>query len=122
MIGLEQHEYGHGFGDGYPSITQVDVRIPGLMPAVHNSEGRIIQPSNLEDLAQQARAIFAERPWYRSLLSDVRQHRKSAVFVATLGGITIFAAAVAGFEFGVRHGQDLRYLSKILKRKRPKDR
>jgi|SRR3989344_7552436 len=116
MPELEQQE--HGFnGDGYSFLTQVDVRIPGLIPGVHKSEGGIIQPSNLADLAHQARAIFAEKPWYQLLLRDVRQHKKSAVFIVALGTVTIFVATAAGFEFGVRHGQDLRHLPKILRRK-----
>lgn len=94
------------------------VDIPGLRPAVYDSEGKVIEPDNLGDLTEEARAIFDEKPWYRTLLAEVRQHQKSAIFVTVLGGITIFVATAAGFEFGLRHGQDLRHLPRILRRKK----
>lgn len=100
------------------SLAQAGVDIPGLRPEIRGSDGRITRPSNLTDLAEQAKEVFITKPWYRLLLRDVRQGKKSAVFITVLGGITIFAATAAGFEFGIRHGQDLRNLPRILKRKK----
>lgn len=97
-------------------IAQIDVSIPGLRPDIRDSNGIIIKSNNLTDLASEARIIFADKPWYRPLLNDVRRHKKSAIFLAALGGITIFVATAAGFEFGIRHGQDLRHLPKILRK------
>lgn len=99
-------------------VGQLDVSITGLRAEIRDTNGKIIEPGNLLDLAEEARAIFDEIPWYRSLLSAVRQHKKSAVFVAAAGGIIIFVATAAGFEFGVRHGQDLRHLPRILRGKK----
>lgn len=99
-------------------VGQLEVSIPGLRPEIRNLDGRVISPNNLGDLAEGARAIFDEKPWYRPLLKEIRQHKKSAIFVAVLGGITIFVATAAGFEFGIRHGQDLRHLPKILRGKK----
>lgn len=105
-------------GSNYVLIAQRDVEIPGLRPEIRDSNGQIIEATNLGDLANEAKKIFDEKPWYRSLLTEVRQHKKSAIFITTLGGISIFVAAAAGFEFGVRHSQDLRHLPKILRRKK----
>lgn len=105
-------------GNNYVLLAQRDVGITGLRPDTRDSNGKIIEPNNLTDLAEEARAIFAEIPWYRSLLREVRQNKKSAIFIAALGGITIFVAGTAGFEFGVRHGQDLRHLPRILRKKK----
>lgn len=98
-------------------VGQLDVSLPGLIQEIRNTNDQVIEPSNLGDLAEEAKAIFAQKSWYRSLLRDVRQHKKSAIFVVAMGGIIIFVATAAGFEFGVRHGQDLRHLPKILRRK-----
>ena len=114
---MTEVEEDHPIGDSSAPVVQVDVSIPGLRPEIHGSDGKISRLSNLSNLAKQAREIFSEKPWYRPLLSDVRQGKKSAIFVTALGGITIFVAAAAGFEFGVRHGKDLKHLPRILKRR-----
>ena len=104
--------------NGFVAIGRVDVDVPGLKPDQRDSNGRVKIPNNLFDLSREASKIFSEKPWYRDLLTDVRKHRKSAVFITSLGSIAIFVAGAAGFEFGVRHGRDLNVLPKILKRKK----
>lgn len=104
--------------NGFVVIGRVDVDVPGLKPDLRDGNGKVRKPSNLLDLSEEANKIFSEKPWYRALLTDVRKHRKSAIFITSLGSIAIFVAGAAGFEFGVRHGRDLNVLPKILKRKK----
>lgn len=99
-------------------IAQIRVDVPGVRPEIRDVNGQVVCPTNLEGLAKVARETFQQKPWFGPLLRDVRQGKKSAIFVTVLGGITIFAATAAGFEFGIRHGQDLKHLPKILGRKK----
>ena len=104
------------YSDGSSPIVRVDIDIPGLKPEQRDSSGKIRIPNNLPSLSVVTRKVLSEKPWFGDLLRSVRQHEKSAIFVTSLGGIAIFVAGVAGFEFGVRHGQDLQLLPKHLKR------
>lgn len=98
-------------------IAQVDVEVLGLKPETRDRNGNISDPGNLADLAEKTQKIFVEKPWFQPLLDDVLQHKKSAVFITAAGLIIIFVATAAGFEFGIRHGRDLRDLQDILRKK-----
>lgn len=100
-------------------IAEIGVEVPGLKPDVRSStDDKIIRPSNLDTLAEKVDEILSNKPWYRLLLDDVSQSKKSAIFTIALGTLTIFVATAAGFEFGIRHGQDLKHLPKILSRQK----
>ncbi len=111
---VEKNPGVHEFFDGSAPVIRQEIEVPGLKAGNHRSV------SNYTELPEEKRRIFSEKPWYRILLSDVRKHKKSAIFVTTFGGVIIFVAGVAGFEFGVRDGRDLRILPKLLKRKKNK--
>lgn len=113
----ERHPGVHEAFDGSPPVGRLEVNIPRLKPDSVSAEGKIIRPGNLFKMTAETNEELAKKPWYKTLLSDVRKHRKSAVFITSLGSIAIFVAGAAGFEFGVRHGRDLKILPKILKRK-----
>lgn len=102
---------------GSTLIAQVGVEVMGLKPETYDRNGNISHPDNLADLAKETQEIFAKKPWFQPLLEDVLQHKKSAVFITAAGLITIFVATAAGFEFGIRHGRDLRDLQEILRKK-----
>lgn len=97
-------------------IAQTDVLVPGLKPDVRaDVNGPIVKASNLEGLTDKVRDTLDEKPWYKHLLTDVLEGKKSAVFiVSSIGVLTIFAATAAGVEFGIRHGRDLRELQNLL--------
>lgn len=95
-------------------VGQIDVNIPPLRPDAIDTHGKIIRPSNLLAHARMARESILNTSWYGPVMKAVREHKKDAIFVTGLGVITIFVAG-AGFEFGVRHGRDIRILQKMLK-------
>jgi hypothetical protein len=97
--------------------VQSKVEVPGLMPPVLTPEGKVKQPDNLAEKAEEIKRIADEKPWLKSLISDVRQGKKSAIFTVGVGSIIIFSAVV-GFEFGLRHGKDIRELSRIIRSSR----
>ena len=101
-------------------IAQLEVEVPGLKHEVRDSKDdtTIIRPSNLEELGGKVMSILEKKPWYKPLLEDLHQGKKSAIFTVAFGGLTIFVATAAGFEFGFRHGRDLRHLSEIIGRKK----
>lgn len=114
---IERHPGVHEAFDGSPPIVRLEVSIPRLKPDSVDADGKITKPGNLFQMTAEASEELSKKPWYKSLLTDVRKYRKSAVFITSLGSIAIFVAGAAGFEFGVRHGRDLKILPKILKRK-----
>ncbi|MBI4039060.1 hypothetical protein HY384_03830 [Candidatus Daviesbacteria bacterium] len=102
-------------GMGLPVESVIPVS--GLRPPVLNGNGEIavdgrtnqFLEGNLEDKMPEIAEIIAKRyHWVSRLAEEVRQHKKSAIVVAALGGLTILSAVGAGFEFGVRHGEDIR--------------
>jgi hypothetical protein len=97
--------------------VQSKVEVPGLMPPVLTPEGKVKQPDNLAEKAEEIKRIADEKPWLKTLISDVRKGRKSAIFTIGVGSIIIFSAA-AGFEFGVRHGRDIKELGRIIRSSR----
>lgn len=105
---------------GILTVGQVHIEVPGLKPDTLDNKGRVIKPGNLSERVDVIHKTFFEKPWLRGLMSSVRNEEKSAVFYITAGGIVIFVAGVAGFEFGVRHAKDLGILPKLLKRGKKK--
>lgn len=99
-------------------IAQIDIKIPKLIPEIPHSNGSVLRESNLKDLADEAGEIFNEKPWFRPLSEEIEQHKKSATFVIVLGGISIFVAASAGFEFGIRHGKDIKDLIDMARKRK----
>lgn len=115
---IERHPGIHEILDGSSPVVQLGVDVPELRPENRDSNGRVTKLSNLSDISIEANKVLSEKPWYRTLIGDVRKSRKSAIFIVSLGSLIIFVAGMGGFEFGVRNGKDLRILPKLLKRKR----
>lgn len=100
-------------------IGQLNLEVPGLKPEIRTDDGKVICQSNLDELMDKTDEALNKKPWYKPLLRDVLEDKKSAVFiVSSIGVLTIFAATVAGFEFGIRHGKDLKHLSEMLDRRK----
>ena len=100
------------------AIAEARIPVTGLQPPVHDTKrGEVIKEGNLTNRLPELNDAIDKRPWFRQLLKDVRAGKKSAVVTTALGGIVITAAIGAGFEFGIRHGQDLREFSKLLRKR-----
>lgn len=89
--------------------VEIRVEIPGLMPPAED------RPGNLEQKLPAIQEELERREGLDTLFADVRAHKKSAIFWTVAGGLVIFVATAAGFEFGIRHGQDLKVLLEKLK-------
>lgn len=114
---VEEKNNGQGYRGGNVYLAQTTVDIPGFKPDIRGFDGKINIKGNLGELSGEIQGILFQRSFYRKLLQSVRQDRRSAIFYGVIGGISIVAATAVGFEFGIRHGQDLRILPKLLKRK-----
>src|SRR4051812_41187611 len=109
-------------------IAQTEINIPGLKPdkvyppIFNNKSGKIMregytQEANLSEKSQEIRDEIKKRPWLRNLWRDIRAGKKSAIVTVVLGGLVITTAAGAEFEFGIRHGRDIKEIRNLLKRK-----
>lgn len=106
---------GEAVDPGLPGV--VTVAVSKLEPIESRKKSRL--GSNLWRILPDVRDAVLKKGWYPKLLSDVRQGKKKAVVITTLGSLAIFVAA-AGVELGLRHGQDLRVFDKLLKRGKKK--
>lgn len=104
-----------------PQIAQVHVDVPGLMPDIINAKGEMLKQSNLgEKLPFIHDTLEGIEPkehktFYQKIIEDIHSGKKSAIYTITgIGVLTFFVATVAGFEFGIRHGKDLRHLDSLL--------
>ncbi len=100
------------------SLAQTHISIPGLTPDIQGADGKIVARGNFKELSQEVKRTLAREPWFKELLKNVRQDKQSAIFYGVVGGLTIIAATTMGFEFGIRHGKDLKILPKLLKRRK----
>lgn len=112
-----------------PSIPiESVIRVIGLRPPVLDSngqvgiDGRTNKPceGNLEEkLPEIEKIIKRAHHWLPRLVGEVTAHKKSAIVFAAVGGLTILSAVGAGYEFGIKHGEDIRdFYSRIQRIKR----
>jgi hypothetical protein len=106
------------------AIVQSVIPIPGLRPELHSAKDELIRESNLSDKLDEVSEAMAARPWLSRLVRDVQAGRRTAVVTTSLGALVVTVAVGAGLELGVRHGQDLREISRLVQtwRKRAKKR
>ncbi|MBI2051416.1 hypothetical protein HYT33_01505 [Candidatus Roizmanbacteria bacterium] len=96
------------------------VHVPfGLQPRDFDSKGDFMNPEKEREFA----AMLADEKsadkktkkiaqWFSEFGKDVEAGKRKGWMVPTVGGVTIFVAAV-GFEFGLRKGKDVRHLIKL---------
>ncbi len=101
------------FDDEDIYVARTDIRVPRFRSNIVDDDGTVVALGNMDQMAREIKKRLSVESGFRELLSDVRQGKKSAVFYGVAGAIVIFTAAV-GFEFGLRDGQDLKLLPKIL--------
>lgn len=107
-----------------PYVGEVVVPFPGLRPeTTHSKTGEVITPSNIdsEEMKEQLKEIFDKNSkrgkWLREMRRDIREGKRSVVYLEELGALTFLVAAGVAFEFGVRHGKDIKILTSKLRRK-----
>lgn len=104
----------------YPEIllAQTSLSVPGLMPPTYDIGGKIKTGDNLQEKLSEIDTLIAgeDHSWYQRLVNDVMSSRKSAIFKIAVGSIIVFAATGAGFEFGIRHGRDIRELHGLVEK------
>lgn len=111
---------------GFPHIGRVIVKIPGLRPPLLRKEDEIAKPSNLEseEILEKLGGVLSlpdnpeEQPsktakWFHNLSEEVKKGKKSAIFYPELGAV-VFVVGIGVVEFGVRHGEDIRKLARLL--------
>jgi hypothetical protein len=105
-------------------IVQSVIPIPGLRPELHSLKDEVIRESNLPEKLDEVSEAIAARPWLSRLIRDDHAGRRTAVVTTSLGALVVTAAVGAGLELGLRHGKDLRELSRLVKgwRKRSRKR
>jgi hypothetical protein len=88
------------------------VTVGGIYPELGEEGQKGYRPSNVfdEKVFPRVAEALKNREWFGKLAQDVLDNKKSAVFVVMVSGIVIFAAAGAGYEFGIRKGKDIRHL------------
>lgn len=108
-------------------VGQVNIEISGLQDQILSKKGEVLVAGNLEEkLPQMASSLLSSegsehKTVFERLVHDVRDGKKSAVWtIVGIGGFTIFAATVAGYEFGIRNGRDIHKLYEKLVPHRPK--
>ena len=107
-----------GNPDGHPIMPVVSERIPmgGIRPDMVGPDNTV-REGNFNDKRTLILEELNKRPWFRALAEDVQANRKSAILVTFVGGVMIIAVAAAGYEFGIRHGRDIRQLFPQRKKK-----
>ena len=103
----EQEKPRGSSGETIPVVSG-RVLISRLKPNVGIEGSRGFLAGNVEELTPLITATLDSEPWFRKLAKKVADHEQSAILVASLGAVVIIAAGVAGFEFGVRNGRDIR--------------
>lgn len=118
-------------------VGEVHIAVPGLIaePVFDDRTGRQVKASNLEDPEMQSKiADILNNPKYEGLVSGIRSGARMAfsrfefvkndkgdlqtgikITVVTLGTV----AAAAAYEFGIRHGKDVREVIDVFKPKNP---
>lgn len=95
------------------------MEVQGLRADIFDENGNKVVESNLQDpkILAKTKEALTKAPWYKSLLEEVKANKKRVLIVTTLGGISLF---VAGFEFGVRGGKDIKDFLVLFKKHRTK--
>lgn len=97
--------------------VQSVIDISGLIPPTLDSNGQIAIDKrtgqtlvgNLDKkLPEIEEVVKKSHSWLYRLAGEVRDHKKSAIVFAVTGGIMVLSAIGARYEFGVRHGEDLK--------------
>lgn len=105
----------------YP--VQVNIDVPGVRPTLRRENGQLQVTSNLEkpEVAEQlSKEVHEKKPWFvTSLKEAVLRGERSGIWIPVVGGVSVFVAA-AGFEFGIRHGKDIKELYALLSKHAPK--
>ncbi len=104
--------------DGHPIMpVETDrVVVPRLRPDVFDPRKGFIS-GNFDSLMPQVLEALKKRPGFEALVKDIKEHKKSAIIVTSVGGLTLLVATIAGYEFGIRHGRDIRQLFRSKKGK-----
>lgn len=105
-----------------PSVPgQISLGVSKARPAVRGKEERLIEDDNIDTLGKDIISAIRSEKKVR-LFGRIRRALESGdiqgIYTVTAGMLTIFVAA-AGFEFGIRHGKDIRHLEDILRGHRP---
>jgi len=102
----------------HPVIPVVSENIPmgGIKPDMVLRDDTIVE-GNFHEKKDLILQELNKHPWFMTLAEDVRTNRKSAILVTFVGGVAIIAAAAAGYEFGIRHGRDIKQLFESKKKK-----
>jgi hypothetical protein len=97
--------------DGHPIIPVQSgiVLVPGLRPDAFHREGGFTA-GNFDELRPQVMEALNRHSGFKALVKDIKEHKKSAIIITSVGSLTLLVAAVAGYEFGIRHGRDVQQL------------
>lgn len=100
------------------AIAQAHIEVAGLQPDVHDIQtGEVIKKGNFDEKLPEVHEAISSKLWFYKLLDDVHSGKKSAVVKLALGAIVVTAAIGSGYEFGIRHGKDIREFSHLVKDK-----
>lgn len=108
--------------------VQSIIDVPGLRPPVLDRNGKIAVDTktgqalsgNIDSkLSAIEKSVREEHGWFPHLVQAVRNNRRSAIVVVATGSLMILSAVGTGYEFGVRHGEDIRKFYTRLQRIRP---
>ncbi len=106
-------------------VGRIDLYVSDLDAEVIGRDGKILKPSNLsEPNIQEKIRNLLESPQYKGFVEGIesgekmafaafKAHRILSIFVISVG----VTAAVAAYEFGIRHGEDVRKVINIFKPK-----
>lgn len=97
--------------------TQIEDKDPKVREEREKEKKRLIEGivTNLVESPEGLDTPEAKknRTWFQNMVGDVKEGRRSVVWVPTAGAIIFFTAAVAGYEFGIRHAKDIRELAHL---------
>lgn len=106
-----------------PIPGQKVVRLPFVKVGDIDEIGRITNPETYEkvielltDTKSPNEQGAKDAKWFIELIKDVKAGKKTALVEAGAGILTFFVAAAAGYEFGIRKGEDLRSWADKMKK------
>lgn len=112
--------------------AQVHVPLIGILPLMdRGQDGHIRMQTDFETFRRNLKGTpdihekidkIRNAEWLARIKKEVKDGTKSGIFWPVAGGFIILIGA-AGFEFGIRHGKDIKEFPKllgILKRIKPK--
>lgn len=109
-----------------PLIGEIEFAVPGLDPGLVGEGGQVLRESNLADpKIQKIIENTLKEPRYQGFVSGIlmgeraafaifKKHRVLTLVVIPVGTA---AATVVAYEFGLRHGKDVRKVIDFLKPK-----